>query len=264
MADGDLSVTALYTSGVWSWAGFSGAELYRSDDSDRVFAVTNAVLWLVSWFKAGPSLRHSLAQRHAMIDHLAHGEHVVELASGLSRRGAAFSERGVDYVEVDLPAVIARKEGLLGATAAGQAVLERANLRRIAADVRELDLPTMLKEGSCVVAEGLLMYFEADEQRALWNRIATALPSGRFVFDLVPVIEQPSQGWIGRALAWCMRRFTGGADFVRDARTREDVRAELLEAGFATVRMVEPKDLPEAHLPYLEQNTQILVFVCER
>src|SRR5262249_32888522 len=43
-AKGDLSVTALYTSGVWTWGGLSYAHLYATTDAKRVFDATNAAL----------------------------------------------------------------------------------------------------------------------------------------------------------------------------------------------------------------------------
>jgi O-methyltransferase involved in polyketide biosynthesis len=261
--EGDLSVTALYTAGTWAWLGLPGAELYRSVDTDRVFAVTNAVLAVVGWFRTGPSLRHSLAQRHVMIDALCAGSSlVIELAAGLSRRGAAMSaDPAVSYVEVDLPAVVQRKQALLDGSDAGRRVVARPNLRRLAADVRDLDLAELAVGPTTVIAEGLLMYLQADEQRALWTKIAR-IPDVLFVFDLVPHVEQPTPGALGRLLGWLMRQFTGGRGFVEDLRTRQDVRAELLSAGFTQVRWVEPTDVPG--VPFLDRRTQVLVFEARR
>jgi hypothetical protein len=92
---GDISVTALYTSYTWRWGGLDCAELLATPEARVVFRVTNFVLGLVRLVRWElPSLRHSLLQRHAMIDHLvqAHGaRQVLELASGFSRRGASFT-----------------------------------------------------------------------------------------------------------------------------------------------------------------------------
>jgi len=263
---GDLSITALYTSGVWAWAGLEGAELYASIDSERVFGVTEFAMGIARWFKGGPSLKHSLVQRHFILDHLtvaSEPECVVELAAGLSRRGAAMRHR-VPYVEVDLPAVIARKEELLGRTEAGRETLADSRLCRISADVTELDLGELVAGRTTIVAEGLLMYLDAEAQRGLWSRVASALDEGAFLFDLVPASEQPEAGWIGRALGWLMRRFTGGRGFVVDERSRDDVRMELLAAGFDEVRWLEPADLAPDGIPHLDEPTQTLVFECLR
>jgi O-methyltransferase involved in polyketide biosynthesis len=257
---------------VWAWAGFAGAELLATREAGAVLSVTDLVLGAARLLRPGtPSLRWSLAQRHAMIDHLARtsgAAQVLELAAGLSRRGVALTEDpGVRYVEVDLPPMVARKEALLGRSEAGRAALGRSNLVRVGADAREVDLGGLLGPGpACVIAEGLLMYLEAEAQRALWRRIAGALadrPGSVLVFDLVPASEQPAPGLVGRALGWCMARFTGGRGFVRDLRTRQDVIAELRGCGFGEVAALEPGDLAEAGPPGLGRvRTQVVVFRC--
>ncbi|MEQ1504831.1 MAG: class I SAM-dependent methyltransferase [Myxococcota bacterium] len=271
--DGDLTITALYTSAAWAWTGLRWAELFDTREGRAVFSVTNAVLWLAGWLSAGaPSLRHSLAQRHRMIDHLvrsAGGARFVELAAGLSRRGAAFTDDpAVSYVEVDLPGVIARKEALLARTEPGREVARRPGLRRIAADVREVDLDAFAggSPPTCVIAEGLLMYLDAAAQRTLWARIAAAVaPGGTLVFDLVPGPEEPGPSAIGRLLGALMARFTGGRGFVRDDRGRDAIRAEVLAAGFGAVDLFEPRDLAEAaQLPHLDRPTRVVVFRCRR
>ncbi len=269
---GDLSVTALYTAQTWAWAGLSQAELLASVDSRRVFKVTNAVLWIARLFRPRlPSLPHSLVLRHLMIDRTLerlHPAQVLELASGLSRRGAAVSaDPSVDYVEVDLPLVAARKRELLGRTEAGRAVLARPNWRLVEGDVTTLDLSALARAGGprAVIAEGLFMYLRPEAQRDLWRRIRAVLADslGVLLFDLVPVVEQPKPGLVGRALAWLMKRFTRGQDFERDRRTRADLIRELGAAGFTRVELLEPTTSAIAlALPYADVPTQQLVFVC--
>src|SRR5262249_58354192 len=85
-------VTALYTSGAWSWGRLPGAELLASREAKAAFDGTNLVLAVTSLFASGPSLRCSLIQRHLMIDRLladAGAKHVLELAAGLSPPGGA-------------------------------------------------------------------------------------------------------------------------------------------------------------------------------
>lgn len=256
----DLSITALYTSGTWSWAGFPGAELLESTDAARVFSVTNGVVWLAGWFMTGPSLKHSLVQRHALIDHLTEQSNdIVELAAGLARRGTHRSaEPGVRYVEIDMPHVVAHKEGLLERTEAGRAVLARDNFQRLGHDLTDFDLAPLLGPGTTVIAEGLLMYLDAAAQRTLFGR---AVHAGRFVFDLVPPAEQPEPGWVGRLLANLMQRFTGGKGFIADQRTREDIVADLKSAGFDEVQILTPQDAPGFDCPHPDENTQVVVFV---
>ncbi len=273
MAGGDLSITALYTCQTWQWANFGGAELLASSRSQQVFDATNAALWLARRLRPElPSLPHSLAQRHAILDALvaqAGCSRVLELAAGLSRRGATVSaDPHFDYVEVDLASVVQQKRALLQRSAAGRAVLERPNLRLVSGDVAAIDLEALVPGAApaCVVAEGLLMYLDAAAQRALWTRLATLLrarPGSWFVFDLVPAIEQPQPGVVGRVLDRLFQRFTGGARFAFDHRGRSALVNELHAAGFAEVELFEPHMAPaDWQLPFLDQPTQTLVFAC--
>jgi O-methyltransferase involved in polyketide biosynthesis len=273
---GDLSVTALYTCATWAWAELPSAELFDHPDARRVFGATNAALSLARpFFASPPSLRHSLVQRHVMIDRLlaeagAHG--VLELAAGLSRRGAAFTatEPKLRYLELDRPHVVARKRALLERSDAGRSALLRPHWHMVGGDAVEASFDELLADAGVapaarlvVIAEGLLMYLDATAQRRLWQRVRRLFDGreGLFVFDLVPVIEQPRPGAVGRGLEWTMKRFTGGQAFARDTRTRDDVARELGEAGFA-VELLEPRAAPERwQLPFTDVPTQQLLFV---
>ncbi len=222
-----------------------------------MFDVTNAALALAR----KPPLRFALLHRHAMIDHLVRTSgmrHVIELAAGLSPRGAAFAPE-VDYVEIDLPAMVARKRELLGRTVAGRRVLE--HLRLVEGDVTTLDLAALAShEPTLVIAEGLCMYLPEDARRRLFANIAR-LSDVRFVFDLVPSSEEPPPGLAGRALEAAMKRFTGGRTFERDARTRDDVLAELGAAGFTACEAIGSREVARAwQLPHGERTTTMVVF----
>ncbi len=254
---GDLSVTALYTSQVWAWGGLAGAELLATDDARRVFAVTNAALGLARVARPDlPALRYALLHRHAMIDYLLAESpgSVVELAAGLSRRGAANCATR-SYTELDLPPVIARKRELFARTEAGRAVLDRLVL--VPGDVLEVELPS----ADVAIAEGLMMYLDGPARRRLFAKITAP----RFVFDLVPASEEPPPGRIGALLESAMKRFTGGRTFERDAHTRDQIRDELRAAGFADVRVVAAADVARAWgLPHAERATTMVVFSASR
>ena len=252
---GDLSVTALYTSQVWAWGGLPCAELLATDDAKRVFDVTNAALAVARWARPDmPELRYALLHRHAMIDHLlaeTAGD-VVEIAAGLSRRGAAnCGER--TYTEIDLPPVIAKKRELLARSVAGRAVLDKLAL--VAGDVTTIDVPA----AAVVIAEGLMMYLDGDQRRRLFAKIAAP----RFIFDLVPSAEEPAPGRVGKLLEAAMKRFTGGRTFERDARTREQVVDELHAAGFASVEVVSSAT-SRWSLPHADHATTMVVFSASR
>jgi O-methyltransferase involved in polyketide biosynthesis len=277
MSNGDLSVTALYTCGVWAWAELPGADLLDHKDARRVYGATSAALSIAA--RGAPSLKHGLVQRHLMIDRLVEesgARRVLELGAGLSPRGVALSAKGIEVIEVDMPAVIAKKRELLERTDAGRAALARLTL--LEGDLMTIELP----DADVVVAEGVLMYLEPDPQRALFARVNALLSSARagvapagersrsalaatprapgFFFDLVPPAEQPPPGAAGRALGWMMRRFTKGADFARAPRTRAEITTDLEQAGFA-VTTFDPIDAPARWaLPHRKLPTQQLVW----
>lgn len=274
---GDLSVTALYTSQTWAWGGLPCADLFATVEGKKVFDITNAALALAGIFMGRlPPLRHSLIHRHTMIDRLlaearaeASEVQVLELAAGLSRRGASFTrESSLRYTEIDLPPVIARKKVLLQRTDEGRAVLTRPNLRLVGRDVESAPLDSWVspKQPLFVIAEGLFMYLSPEKQRSLWERIASLFAiagEGTFVFDLVPHVEQPEAGVVGRALEAMMKRFTGGRAFEKDKRTRDDIVRELGAAGFGQVELLEPDHVASVWgLPSPTERTQQLLFVC--
>ena len=252
---GDLSVTALYTSQVWAWGGLTCAELLATVDGKRVFDVTNAALAVARLARRDlPELRYALLHRHVIIDHLLAETTgtVVEIAAGLSRRGAANCEART-YIDVDLPPVIAKKRELLGRTAKGRAVL--AKLQLFAGDVTSIELPP----SEVVIAEGLLMYLDGEQRRRLFARIAAP----RLIFDLVPTSEEPAPGRVGAVLEAAMKRFTGGRTFERDAKTRVQICDELRAAGFTEIEVVTPAT-SRWPLPHAEKATTMVVFSASR
>jgi O-methyltransferase involved in polyketide biosynthesis len=269
---GDLSVTALYTSQVWAWSGLSHAHLFASADAKRVFDTTNAALAAARIVnrKLAP-LRHSLLHRHTMIDHLLRVsgyQHVIELAAGLSRRGAAAtSDARVRYTELDLPPVIERKRDLLQRTDEGRAVLARPGLRLIEGDVETVALEPFVRPGEpvFVIAEGLMMYLAADARRRLFakvSQLAAITGELRFVFDLTPTCEEPEPGVVGRILEAAMKRSTGGRGFERDALTRDDIMTALRGAGFDDIEAVASSDLAHVwNLPEPDRRTHVVLFV---
>ena len=257
----DLSITAVYTSQLWAWANLPCAELCATPEGKRVFDVTNAALALA---RKQP-VKYLVLQRHAMITHLLRASglrHVLEVAAGLSPRGAELSTE-LAYTEVDLPAMMARKRELLARTAAGRAVLGR--LRLVDGDLATMSLaPLVSPAPTFVIAEGLCMYLRRPERVALFRKVrelAAIAGEVRFAFDLVPAAEEPAPGLTGRALAAAMKLFTGGGAFERDARTRADVLGELREAGFAEPEAIAAHDVARAwHLPHADQVTPVVVF----
>ncbi len=278
---GDLSVTALYTSAVWSWGGLADADLFETKEANRVFGAVNAALGLQRLFRPSMErLAHGLVQRHLMIDRLIAQSgcgQVLELACGLSRRGAALSkDPDMRVVEVDLPHVIDRKRALLESTERGRAVLARSNYALVAADVQNTDLAALADADGrpgldpdrpvFVATEGLLQYLDVEASWALWRQVAALLSrsaGGAYAFDLVPWPEQPRAGVWGRLLGTIMKLFTGGRTFERDERSRADLLAQLSQAGLSDPHAYDAKQVAaEWDLPHADMNTNQVVFHC--
>lgn len=108
------------------------------------------------------------------------------------------------------------------------------------------------------------MYLGADARQRLFTkvrRLAGIAGELRFVFDLTPSNEEPAPGIAGRMLAAAMRRSTGGREFERDARTREDIVTALRNAGFGSIEAVAASDVTRAwNLPEPVRRTRVVLF----
>jgi len=267
-ASKDLAATALYTSATWAWGKLAHAKLLDWVNARLVFRITNFFLWIAG---KGGKLPYALLHRHVLMDRLLEqsgARRVLELAAGLSRRGVTTTaDPSMSYVEVDQAGVFEVKRALLARSAEGRDVLARSNLVFVSADVSQMSFEEVAPEGSAplfVIAEGLLVYFDADTQAALFRKLASYLRAnsgGSFVFDFVPAIEQPPPGAASRFLDRLLAASTRGAAFVRDNRTRDDVASTLIACGFDEVEMIEPYRVAEARgLPFPSVRSQQLVY----
>jgi O-methyltransferase involved in polyketide biosynthesis len=245
------------------------AELLASGRTRGVFRWTNAIHDFARRFRPeAPVLRASLVQRHQVLDDLvaaAANPQVLELAAGLSPRGAAMSAH-VRYVEVDLPQVVDFKRKQLATSEAGRAVLDRESYVLVGGDATTMDLSELLVADQPVtlVTEGLLMYLDAEARRAFWARMHALLvhPDSLLVFDLTPKAEEPEPGALGRFLGRLMRLFTKGRGFEPHRTTREEIRRDVEAAGFA-VEVFDPTSPPAGTVLLQRQHpTQFVVWRC--
>lgn len=196
-----IGPTAHYTAQVWYRHGLSHAAL-----STRTGRLLHGILRPVN--RAYERLGHRtldtmLLVRHQGIDRLleravdsgAVGQ-VIELAAGLSPRGMRFARRyrdkGLVYVESDLPAMAAHKRRLLD-----DAGLRGPGHHVVALDALATGGPESLAavaaahldpaRGTAIITEGLLAYLDHDALAGLWQRIAACLagfPRGTYLSDL--------------------------------------------------------------------------------
>lgn len=241
-----ISPTAHYTGYVWAANGLSMPALATSRGRllYGVLRPANAALRALG----ASSLEDALLARHRVLDHLlceaieaGRVGQVVEVAAGLSPRGALLSARhpGCRYVEGDLPAMAASK----------RARLERAGCTQDNLEVVELDAlaeggPASLDAvlagldpalGTAVVTEGLVNYFPEDAVRGIWRRVAAGLrrfPHGLYLSDL-HTADDARRVLGARPFRRALSVFARGAVHFPFA-TGADAVAALEDAGFAS------------------------------
>ncbi len=269
-----LGVTALYTSQAWIRGGLPEASLFDTAAGRAVYWATTGIYETARWLRPGMTpILAGLLHRHLMIDHLladhAPGQ-VLELAAGLSARGARVSAGPIQYTEVDLPPVIDAKEKLLQRSQQGRAVAARPNLKRVAGDVTRMDLGGLLDPSlrSFVIAEGLHMYLDVATQRRLWRSVAEGLgrgAGGTFVYDHFRRAASQRPGALSNTVLQTMRAWQRRIGFRPDRRNRRALVRDLGAAGFDRVETFHSRDvagrwgLLHPHAP-----TDTLLFVAHR
>jgi O-methyltransferase involved in polyketide biosynthesis len=268
----NIAVSALYTAGAWQWARLPAAELVTPKDARPVFRFVNAFLVLYRLINPRVySLRHQMLHRHAAISHVLAASgctRIVEVACGFSPRGAEFSaDPAVDYVELDLPDMAACKRAQLEASAGGRAILARPNFQLRGGDINTLDFAAEFAgRSSALVTEGLMMYFKREQQLLLWRRIAAALrgAGGIYLFDYIPLSEEPRRSGLGRLLHSFRVRVLGiRGDFAYDERNRQGIADDLLAAGFDSVEAINTGDVAHAwSLPQADVASRTIIYRC--
>lgn len=263
--------SALYTAATWKWGQLAYADCVTPAGAERIFRLVNAFLFFYRGLNPQKiSLKHNLLHRHTAIDHLIRASgcrQIIEVAAGFSPRGCLFSEQlDHQYYEVDLPEVVALKRQQLQGTAQGRQVLARSNFNLQAGDITRLDFTAFAECPSLVVSEGIMMYFQRDAQRDIWRNIARFVRAhgGAYVFDYIPVDDEPPRSPLGQVLSDLRRRlFKPPPAFAYDERTRADVRDDLLAAGFSTVDAIDTAEVAQAWaLPHAEVTTRTIIYHC--
>ncbi len=264
--------SALYTSATWKWGGLPCAEIVTPPGTEGIFLLVNIFVALYRVLNPQKiSLRHNLLHRHTAIDTLIRRSpcrQVIEIAAGFSPRGCMFSaDPAFCYFELDLPEVLALKRAQLEASEAGRSILARSNFSLLEGDITRLDFSQPFRAvPTIVVSEGIMMYFRREAQMAIWRNIArfVKLHGGEYVFDYIPVDDEPPRSWPGQRLSELRHRLTNPPPpFAYDERTRLDVAADLREAGFSTVEMIDTgKVARDWSLPCPEVPTRTILYHC--
>jgi O-methyltransferase involved in polyketide biosynthesis len=266
--DEKIAPTAHYTAYVWSRLGLPYAEHFATRKGAAVFWATRfSGEWLTELVPRLPSMTQYLELRHRLIER-ALDEHapdrIVEIGAGLSRRGVTWAvDRGVSYLEIDLPHMVAAKRARLAELPAPVRAKLAARMRVIAQDILAPDFTDALRAElanatrPAVIAEGVMGYFPRDLQLRIASAIRAALPpSGIFLCDLRASGEGGAAVAIAaRALKAGIRVITRGRGAHDDFRNMDDVRAFFSEAGYASSSPMDQATLP--HLAHLRTPARI-------
>jgi len=195
-----ISPTAHYTGYVWFANGWSddafatraGRVMYNA------LRAPNAIARRLGL----PSLEGMLLARHRLIDlrlqqAIDAGEitQVIEVAAGLSPRGWRFASRYADritYLECDLPAMVAHKRRILAALG-GETAHHRIAEVNALVDLGPTSIAALCAtldpaQGTAIITEGLINYFDRDAVLGMWRRFAAGLrrfPRGMYLSDLL-------------------------------------------------------------------------------
>jgi O-methyltransferase involved in polyketide biosynthesis len=211
---------------------------------------------------------------------------VIEVACGLSQRGSDFRiNHQIPYFEVDLPHVIQHKKiciQKLNASLnqendalqikASQINFNDENHFLISADLKENwsfleEINQKISNQSnqndlveyVIIAEGLWMYLDEKGQRDFLTQIQD-FGKITLIFDLVPKIEQPKPGLMGRLLGQLMRKFTKDS-FVEHAQNRAELIQMLKDFSFKNVELLDCHLVAHQYqLPFADAKTQQLIF----
>ncbi len=267
----NVAVSALYTAGTWQWAGLPSADVVTPEDSARVFRFVNRYMVFYTFLNPRTfSLRHQLLHRHTAIDYLraqSNCTRTVEVACGFSPRGASVSRDPThEYIEIDLPDMVAFKERQLQKSAEGRKVLARANFKLRADNILTLDFEANFSDRRTgVITEGLMMYFTREQQLPIWRSIAGLVQAtnGVYLFDYIPLSEEPVRSWIGQMLHFLRVKLLGKGDFAYDQRQRDDVANDLRACGFAHVESFSTEEIAQTwNLPQANVPSRTIIYRC--
>ena len=269
-----IGPTAHVTAYAWYQLGMPYAHLFVTPEGAAMYWAFAGTAGFVGKLFKLPTLGSYLEFRHRMLEaelERLDPDLVIELGAGLSRRGLTWVlDRGVRYVEIDLPHMTEAKRRML--TRAPGRVLRA--LREAELELRSTDIlaPCFIGELAqllagaqrpVVISEGMLDYFNLDDrQRLLENLVAgfhQAGVGGYYLTDLQRGDRERKVGPAAMVLRQAIKLATGGQGPARPFRDLEHVDRVFALAGFDAGEELKPKPLAdlEPRLNTLRSPTSI-------
>ena len=243
-----ISFTAHYTGYIWYLLGISHPDL-ASSKGKRLATVLNPFESIAEKFVGG-SMRSTLKQRHQLINKQLdalieqHSDiQIVEIAAGLSPRGWRYRKKNKDitYIEMDLPDMAAAKRLALknidpDAEIIGVDLFDKA----FAEHIQSLDHSKPL----VIISEGLVNYFTKEMLQQLWQSFSEVLKPfqhGYYITDIYPDPVKHKLAkviWQSSKLLKVLSKSAFSFHFISPL----EVKSFLLNVGFKTVSVYQPKD----------------------
>jgi O-methyltransferase involved in polyketide biosynthesis len=255
--DVSIAPTAHYTAYVWHRLGLPHADLFATKRGRRLFWTFRfAGEWVAMLLPGVPNMQQYLELRHRAIDWALDAyapDVVVEIGAGLSRRGLTWaSDRGTEYLEVDLPHMIEAKKAAIEKRAdVSLQARAKEKLSHHAVDVLSPGFSQFLREQlargkrRAVIAEGLLGYFDPRDRSRIVKSVAEALAAnggGIFLCDLRAREGGSSVAVAAKVLRAAIWLVTRGRGARQDFRSADEVRAFFAAAGFSSAEPVRVED----------------------
>lgn len=275
MDTSSISFTAHYTGQVWAKNGLSHPQ-WQTPTGRFLYHALSPFEW-VGKHLIGGNIRTFLLQRHLIIDHLLHqalARHpnlqVVEIACGLSPRGARFCEQypQLRYIEADLPAMAKRKNKLLkkvGAYSPRHFALPLDFFRKDELGLRALFSQHLDKKAPVlVITEGLINYFELATLAPVWQELAQLLaqfPQGYYLTDNYPLLDDDPNKAVMETLSGLLG-LVSRSNVNFHFNNVEAIAPHYQELGFTQVTVHNPKDYYQSLL-LPENRGKPLVHVLE-
>lgn len=256
-----IAPTAHVTAYAWHLLGMPYAQLFVTRKGAAMYWAFAGSLGALgkALFKL-PSLVEYFEFRHRMIEAqltLLEPDRVIELGAGLSRRGITWVlDRGVRYIEIDLPHMIEAKRAMLDqgpgrvrrAVREGELELRSTNI--LAPEFAD-ELSELLAgaQRPVVISEGMLDYFALDDRQTLLDNLVAgfrkANVSGHYLTDLQRGDRERKVGPAGLVMRQAIKLATGGQAVARPFRDLEHVDRVFALAGFDHGQELKPKPLAE-------------------
>jgi hypothetical protein len=255
-----IGPTAHVTAYAWYQLGMPYAHLFVTREGAAMYWTFASTAGMIGRFFKLPTLVEYLEFRHRVIEaqlELLDPDLVIEMGAGLSRRGITWVlDRGVHYIEIDLPHMSEAKRRILDdapgrvrrALREGELELRSTN---ILAPSFSDELAAMLAGAKrpVIVSEGMLDYFDLDDRQKLLENLVKGFRKagvgGYYLTDLQRGDRERKVGPAAMVLRQAIKLATGGQGPAKPFRDLEHVDRVFALAGFDHGQELKPKPLAD-------------------